>query len=337
MSAKEWGKGKGGVAHLIRLSDGDTCHASFSDFGARLVSLHLPDRRGEVLDVALGHDSLAEYENAQNQYTGATCGRYGNRIAGAAFSLDGKRFPLDANEGGNQLHGGKDGFHIRLWEIAELASDRVSFRLTSPEGDMGFPGRLEASVTYAFTAPMRFEIRHEARVTGQPTVVNLVHHSYFNLEGQGSGPIGAQELRINAEHYLPLGPGNIPSGALAPVKDTPFDFRKPRPMGAVTPPGGFDHNLCLSAGDAPQIEARDPASGRGFTLWTDQPGVQFYTGAHFAEGTRGKEGAVTGPHHGFALETQAWPDSPNQPDFPSTRLNPGEHYQHRMIFDFTPR
>lgn len=337
MLAKDWGRVQAGVAHLIEISDGGSCHASLSDFGARLVSLHLPDRQGRVVDVALGHDTLAEYEAAPNQYTGATCGRYGNRIAGAAFALDGKRFGLDANEGANQLHGGKDGFHLRLWQIAEQAADRVTFRLTSPEGDMGFPGALEALVTYAFTAEMQFEIRHEARVSGRPTVVNLVHHSYFNLAGQGSGPIAAQELRINAARYLPLGPGNIPAGELASVTGTPFDFRELRPLGATVPPGGFDHNLCLTAGAEPQIEARDPASGRGFTLWTNQPGVQLYTGAHFAKDTPGKGGAVTGPHHGFALETQGWPDSPNRPDFPSTRLNPGEVYLHRMVFDFTPR
>jgi aldose 1-epimerase len=163
-----------------------------------------------------------------------------------------------------------------------------------------------------------------------------VHHSYFNPAGEGCGTVDGLHLRIAAERYLPVGAGLIPTGEIAPVAGTPFDFRQARRLDAAVPQGGFDHNFCLEADPAPQIELRDPASGRGFTLWTNQPGVQVYTGSHLPEGLPGKAGARLGLRAGVALETQGWPDSPNRPGFPSTRLNPGEEYRHRMVFDLTP-
>jgi aldose 1-epimerase len=336
MAGTEWGRVRPGMAHLLTIKDGATCRASLSDFGARLVSLWTPDRSGILADIVLGHDTAAEYETPASGYIGATCGRYANRIAGGAFTLDGQACLLDQNEGANHLHGGRNGFDTALWQIEEATETLARFSLTSPHGDMGYPGALRAEVTYAFTAPAQFQITMTAQVTGAPTIVNMVNHAYFNLCGQGSGPIDAQLLHADAPRYLPVDASLIPAGEIAPVEATPFDFRTPRPLGKEAPPGGFDHNLCLAATSTPQITARDPASGRGFTLWTDQPGVQLYTAAHIPQGLRGKQGVPLGPRAGFTLETQCWPDSPNRPLFPSARLAPGETYLHRMYFNLMP-
>ncbi|MDQ2066121.1 aldose epimerase family protein [Xinfangfangia sp. CPCC 101601] len=326
-------------AHVIAIDDGGNCRARISDFGARLLDLWLPDAQGRLADVVLGHEKVAPYTKAAGLFTGATCGRFANRIAGAGFTLEGRRFELERNDGDNQLHGGSGGFHGKIWRINEVSPRAVRFALHAPEREMGYPGDLAASVRYAFTGPAQFEITMEAQVAGRATVVNMAHHSYFNLAGQGSGPIDAQLLRLDAPKYLPVDAQKIPIGAPAAVAGTAFDFRSLRALGALVPPGGFDHNFCLAARppDSPQIEARDPASGRGFRLWTNQPGVQLYTGGHFPEGLPGKGGALYGPRAGFALETQGWPDSPNRPDFPSTMLRPGESYLHRMVFDLSPR
>lgn len=336
MAVRDWGRVQPGMARLVSISDGAACCASLCDFGARLVTLWTPDRSGRPADIVLGHDTPADYETAASRYTGATCGRHANRIAGGAFALDGKPVQLDRNERGNHLHGGRGGFDARLWAIDEADASSVRFSLVSPDGDMGYPGTLRASASYAFTAPARLEITMTARVSDVPTVVNMVNHAYFNLAGQGTGPIDDQQLQILAGHYLPVDARLIPTGERAPVDGTVFDFRRPRVLGARTPPGGFDHNFCLAASDLPQIIARDPASGRGFTLWTDQPGVQLYTAAHIPDGLPGKEGAHLGPRAGFALETQCWPDSPNRPAFPPSRLDVGQAYLHRMVFDLTP-
>ena len=334
--AQEWGAIGPGIAKQVRITDGGDCHASLTNFGARLVGLTVPDRQGRQADIVLGHDSPAEYAAPASSYTGATCGRHANRISGAGFTLDGQHSVLDHNEGGNHLHGGADGFHAKLWRIAEMTGSKAHFTMISPEDDMGYPGALTASVIYEFSGPLRLEITLTARVSGAPTVCNLVHHSYFNPAGEGSGPVDALHLRITADHYLPVGAGLIPTGEQAPVAGTAFDFRRVRRLDAAIPPGGFDHNLCLPATTDPQIELRDPVSGRGFTLWTNQPGVQLYTAGHLPEGLPGKAGVRLGPRAGVALETQGWPDSPNQPSFPSTRLNPGETYRHRMVFDLSP-
>jgi aldose 1-epimerase len=336
MAGTDWGRVQPGMAHLLTIHDGAHCRATLSDFGARIVSLWTPDRNGTLADIVLGYDTPADYETPASRYIGATCGRYANRIAGGAFTLDGQACQLDQNEGANHLHGGRNGFDIVLWQIEEATGSLVRFSLTSPDGDMGYPGTLRTEVTYAFTAPAQFRITMTARVTGAPTVVNMVNHAYFNLAGQGTGPIDAQLLQADAPHYLPVDASLIPTGEVAPVEATHFDFRTARSLGKETPPKGFDHNLCLAAIEAPQITARDPASGRGFTLWTDQPGVQLYTAAHIPQGLPGKQGATLGPRAGFTLETQRWPDSPNRPEFPPARLAPGETYLHRMHFDLTP-
>lgn len=306
-------------------------------WGARLAELWVPDSKGNRADIVLGHDNAKDWAT-YGTYLGATCGRYGNRIAGGSFTLDGKTRPLDRNEGPKTLHGGSKGFDRKAWTIESHSDTHVTFALTSPGGDMGFPGTLHARTTYRI-AGRTLTIEMTA-TTDAPTVVNLVNHAYFNLEGQGAGDIMRQHLQIEASHYTPVDDQLIPTGEILTVAGTAFDFRQPRPIGAKLPgPKAFDHNLCLSApigadGLRPCLTATDPASGRRMQLSTNQPGVQLYTGAHF-DGP-GKQGAHYPRFAGFAAETQRFPDSPNRPQFPSARLNPDETYRHLMRFDFTP-
>ena len=310
---------------------------SLLTWGARLSELWVPDRKGIPADIVLGHDNPRDWET-HGTYLGATCGRYGNRIAKGSFTLDGKTFQLDQNEGQKTLHGGTKGFDRQTWAIENHSDTHVTFALTSPDGDMGFPGALHARTTYRIDR-QTLTIEMTA-TTDASTVVNLVNHAYFNLAGQGAGDIMGQHLQIEAAHYTPVDADLIPTGELRSVAGTAFDFRQPRTIGATLPdPKAFDHNLCLSAplgtdGLRPCLTATDPASGRRMRLSTTEPGVQLYTGAHF-DGP-GKQGARYPRFAGFAAETQRFPDSPNNPQFPSARLDPGETYRHGMRFDFTP-
>ena len=306
-------------------------------WGARLAELWVPDAKGIQADIVLGHDTLEDWQN-HGKYLGATCGRYANRIAGGRFTLDGRTIQLDRNEGAKTLHGGSQGFDLKIWSIDSHSDSHVTFATTSPDGEMGFPGSLHARTTYRIDGPtLTIEM---TATTDAPTIVNLVNHAYFNLAGQGAGDIMGQHLQVEAAHYLPVDADLIPTGEIRSVQNTAFDFRQSRPIGARLPgPKAFDHNLCLSAalgpdGLRPCLTATDPASGRRMTLSTTEPGVQLYTGAHF-DGP-GKQGAHYPQFAGFAAETQRFPDSPNNPQFPSARLDPGQTYRHVMRFDFTP-
>jgi aldose 1-epimerase len=307
-------------------------------WGARLAELWVPDAKGTLADIVLGHDSPQDWET-HGTYLGATCGRYANRIAGGRFTLDGRTIQLDRNEGSNTLHGGTRGFDRNHWAIDSHSDTHVTFATTSPDGDMGFPGTVQVLTTYRIDGPtLTIEM---TATSNAPTVVNLVNHAYFNLARHGTGDIMGQHLQIEAAHYLPVDADLIPTGEVRSVANTAFDFRQPRPIGATLPGlGGFDHTLCLSAplGNdrlRPCLTATDPASGRRMQLSTDQPGVQLYTGAHF-DGGPGKAGARYPRFAGFAVETQRFPNSPNMPHFPSARLDPGQTYRHEMRFDFTP-
>lgn len=306
-------------------------------FGARLAELWVPDAQGRMADIVLGHDSLDDWQR-HGRYLGATCGRYANRIAGGRFTLDGREVQLDRNEAANHLHGGASGFDLKVWDIESQSDRHVTFACLSAAGEMGYPGALAARVTYRIDGGLW--IRMEA-VSDAPTIVNLVNHAYFNLAGHTSGDVLDQVLQIEAEHFLPVDDQLIPTGTLRPVAGSAFDFRAARAIGAVLPGfGGFDHNFCLSSavgpdGLRPCLVAVDPASGRRMRLATTEPGVQLYTGAHF-DGGPGKAGARYPRFAGFAVETQRFPDSPNHPEFPSPRLDPGHGYRHLMHFDFTP-
>lgn len=306
-------------------------------WGARLAELWVPDRKGSLADIVLGHDSAQDWQT-HGTYLGATCGRYANRIAEGRFTLDGRTIQLDRNEGTRTLHGGSQGFDRKAWDIADHSGSHVTFATISPDGEMGFPGALQARTTYRIDG-LGLAIEMTA-TTDAPTVVNLVNHAYFNLAGQGAGDILGQHLQIEAGHYVPVDDQLIPTGEVLSVAGTPFDFRQPRPIGAQLPgPSAFDHSLCLSAptgtdGLRPCLAATDPASGRRMRLSTTEPGVQLYTGAHFHG--PGKAGAHYPRFAGFAAETQRYPNSPNLPHFPSARLDPGGKYRHVMRFDFTP-
>jgi aldose 1-epimerase len=322
--------------HEIAL-DGAGLKLKLLTYGARLAELWVPDRDGVLADIVLGHDNLDDWQS-HGSYVGATCGRYGNRISGGRFSLDGTAVQLDQNEGAQHLHGGSAGLDQTIWQIESHSDTHVTFAATSPAGHMGYPGTLMARTTYRIDAGLVIEM--EASTTA-PTIVNLVHHSYFNLAGQGSGDILGQSLQIEAGHFAPVDDRNIPTGEVLSVTDTPFDFRLLRRIGDRMPgPGGFDHNLCLSApiaadGLRPCLVAVDPVSGRRLQLWTTEPGLQLYTGAHFS-GSPGKAGTRYPRFAGFAAETQRFPDSPNHPHFPSAQLEPHQTYRHVMRYAFTP-
>jgi aldose 1-epimerase len=328
----------GADVYAATLSSPAGLYVKLLTYGARLAELWVPDRHGVSADIVLGCDTLDDWQT-HGVYLGATCGRYANRIADSCFTLDGASFHVDRNEGAQHLHGGTAGFDLKLWKIESHSADHVTFATTSADGEMGYPGAVEAWVTYRI-AGLGLEIKMGATTT-RPTVINLVNHSYFNLAGQQSRNILGQHLQVDARFYLPVDAQLIPTGEVLSVNETAFDFRQSRPIGATLPgPAGFDHNLCLSAsldanGLRPCLVAEDPLSGRRMQLSTTEPGVQLYTGAHF-NGGPGKSGASYSRFAGFAVETQRFPDSPNTPHFPSVRLEPGQIYRYQMQFDFSP-
>lgn len=325
----------------FRLTGGDT-EIEIMTFGAILRRLTRPDRHGKIEDIAIGYDDPADYV-ANPGNAGAICGRLSNRLAYGKFSLDGIDYQLPTNSGAHHLHGGTPGFGKRFW-TAEPNPDNnaVTFRIHSPDGDQGYPGTLDASATYRVDVDGALELTMEA-VTDRATIVNLIYHGYWNLSGHGSGGIGNQMLTVAADSFTEVTEEKIPTGNTLPVAGTPYDFTTLHPIKnriAETWPGiGYDHNFCLANYDGGmRFAARvfDPESGRGFSLFTNQPGVQFYTAAHFkAQPTSGKDGALYREYAGFALETQAFPDSPNHSNFPSVVLRPAETYHHQMRFAFS--
>jgi aldose 1-epimerase len=314
-------------------------------YGAIITSWRVPDRTGEMADIVLGFDDPAAYVKDNSPYFGAVVGRYGNRIAKAQFTIDGQVYKLAANNGPNHLHGGLKGFDKLLWNAQTnkiMGGSGVTFTRTSPDGEEGYPGALKVSVSYSLTDKNELQVSYEA-TTDKPTVVNLTQHSYFNLAGQGNGDILNHELRINADRYTPVDETLIPTGELATVDTTPFDFRKPTAIGArinsehpqIQFGNGYDHNWVLArAGDGLSLAAEvyEPKSGRTLQVSTTEPGMQFYTG-NFLDGTiTGKEGRVYRQRYAFCLETQHFPDSPNHATFPSTILRPSGTYRSRTVF-----
>jgi aldose 1-epimerase len=318
------------------------------DYGGIIVGLDVPDRDGRSADVVLGHDTLEGYVE-HSPYFGAIIGRYGNRIAGGRFTLDGRQYQLARNDGEQHLHGGARGFDKALWSMATFEREHdagVTFALTSPDGDEGYPGRLQAQVTYTLTAQRELVVDYLA-TTDHATIVNLTQHSYFDLSA-GESDVLSHELTIDAGRFTPVDATLIPTGELAPVAGTPFDFRSPAPIGArIDVPhaqlrfaGGYDHNFVLerppsSRALAHAARVREPGSGRVLDVHTTEPGLQFYSG-NFLDGTiRGKHGRVYGHRSGLCLETQHFPDSPNKPQFPTVVLRPGEELRSRTVFTFS--
>jgi aldose 1-epimerase len=313
-------------------------------YGGIITSLRVPDRTGKLDDIVLGFDSLEDYLK-DHPFFGAIIGRYGNRIAKGQFILGGQTYKLATNNGPNHLHGGNKGFDKVLWDVQPVAgSNALTFTRTSPDGEEGYPGNLRVRVTYTLTDKNELIVDYSA-TTDKPTPVNLTQHSYFNLAGQASGDVLGHELMLNADRYTPVDDTLIPTGELAPVAGTPFDFRKPTAIGSringthpqLKAGGGYDHNWVLNRkGSGLQLAARvtEPRTGRTLEVATTEPGIQFYSGNFLDGKLTGKGGAVYKHRTGFCLETQHFPDSPNQPKFPSTILKPGEEYKTRTVFTF---
>jgi aldose 1-epimerase len=327
-------------------------------FGGVIQTFEVPDAAGEVENVVLGYPDLEGYYTEGDPYFGALIGRYGNRIAEGRFTLDGQTYQLPLNDGPNTLHGGPGGFSERVWTATDVSDGEVAalqLELVSDDGDQGFPGTLTTTVTYTLDAESRLTVHYEA-TTDAPTVVNLTQHTYWNLAGEGSGDVYDHELQLNASGFTPVGETLIPTGEIAPVEGTPFDFREPTAIGArirvadqqLLYGQGYDHNWVLDREDDGAREGsdsedaleeaavlHDPDSGRTLTISTTEPGIQFYSG-NFLNGTLvGTGGGVYRQGDGLALETQHFPDSPNQPDFPSTVLRPGEVYDSTTVFELT--
>jgi aldose 1-epimerase len=328
---------------LYTLTNKNGMTVSIMNYGATIVNIIVPDRNGKMGDVALGFDHFAPYVRA-TAYFGAVVGRYGNRIAKGQFELAGKIYHLPINNGPNSLHGGLHGFDKYVWKEEAVDSDSpaVRFSMLSPDGDQGYPGNLFVSVTYTLDDENALHIAYQA-TTDQPTVINLTNHSYFNLAGAGSGTILDQVITLHADHYLPVDATQIPTGEIKAVAGTPWDFLQPTKIGlhlkeTGARPLGYDHNFVLNKGFfskyALAAEVEDPVSGRTMKVYTDQPGVQFYTG-NFLDGTiTGKDGKVYRQHDAFCLETQHFPDSPNHSNFPSTVLQPGDTYETSTVYQF---
>ncbi|MEW9856647.1 aldose epimerase family protein [Novosphingobium sp. M1R2S20] len=337
----------GTAVTAITLQADNGVSATILSYGATLQKLMAPDREGKVEDVLLGYDDLKDYVDHPN-YFGVTVGRYANRIAGGRFSLDGKTYQLPLNDKTNSLHGGGKGFDKVVWKVASIKSGPVARAVlthTSPDGDSGYPGKVDATVTYTLDEAGNLGITFEAK-TDKPTVINMTNHAIFDMAGQGSNDTAMDHLlTIPAARYTPVDETLIPTGELRRVEGTVFDFRQPRPIEDGLRNGqnqqivhgrGYDHNFALDKGvtRTPELAARleDPGSGRVLEVLTTEPGLQFYSG-NFLDGTLvGKGGTLYRMGDGIALEPQKFPDAPNHPDFASARVDPGKPYRHAMIY-----
>lgn len=331
--------------YVLKNKNGMT--AVFTNYGGRLVSLFVPDKNGKMTDVVVGFDNIQDYVNATEPYFGATIGRYGNRIAKGKFTLDGKQYTLAINNPPNHLHGGKKGFHYIVWNATQLNDSTLELHYTSPDGEEGYPGNLDVKVIYALTADNGLTMDYEA-TTDKKTVINLTNHAFFNLNGEGSGTINDHLLLVNAENYTPIDSTLIPTGKIEPVAGTPFDFRQAVTIGSRLDTNandqlkygkGYDHNFVLAV--APSQELRHAAtitgdkSGISMEIFTQEPGLQFYGGNFMQSMNTFKSGVKDDFRTAFCLETQHFPDSPNQPTFPGTVLNPGEVYKTKSIYKFS--
>ena len=342
-----FGNVEGRLAHAYLLDGGEGLSLRVTDYGARLVSLWVPGRDGRAEDIVLGFDDAQSYARSP-AYFGATVGRYGNRIARGQFTLQGREYRVDCNEGGNHLHGGQHGWDSRVWE-ADAGEESVTFRARSAPGEMGFPGGCEVTSTYTLLG-RSLRITMEA-IPSETTVINMVHHSYFNLAGHASGNVLRQRMRLSSDYYTPVDEALLATGEVLVVDGTPYDFRELRPIGASAGNGltinsdiasgvsvEYDHNWCLRGGGADLSEAAevfDPVSGRRMHLSTSEPGVQMYTGGYLDDHIMGKDATRYCKNAGFTLETQKFPDSPRFSHFPTATVGAGELYRHTMLFEFS--
>jgi aldose 1-epimerase len=337
---------KGKKTGLYTLKNKNGLVAQITNYGAIIVSIYVPDSKGNMADIVQGYDTIQEYIDGNSPYMGAVCGRCANRIAKGKFTLLGKEYTLAVNNGPNHLHGGIKGFSSAIWDVREISDSCVIMEYFSTDGEEGYPGNLKVSVSYTLTEANELRLDYHATTT-KATVVNLAGHSYFNLAGEGSGSIYNHELMINGAFITPTDETNIPSGEIISVKGTPFDFTRPRKIGSEIDKAdeqlkfgaGYDHNWVLNHRTGTlglAVVAHDPVSGRILEVFTTQPGVQLYT-ANWIDGETGKGGKKYGRRWAFCLETQHFPDSINKPHFPSTILNPGEEYKHSCVYKFTAK
>jgi len=337
----------GQAVDVYTLTNSQRVEVRIMTFGGIVLSVRVPDRNGKLDDVVLGFDSLEPYFT-NSPYFGAIIGRYGNRIANGKFALDGTEYTLPKNNGPNTLHGGVKGFHKVVWQAEPLEKKNgvaLVLRYTSKDGEEGFPGNLKTKVTYTLTDSNELAIDYEA-TTDKATPVNLTSHSYFNLAGQGTGDVLADELQINADRFIPVDKTLIPTGELRPVKGTPMDFTKPTAIGAhikdnydqLTMALGYDQTFVLNRkGSGLEFAARvhEPSTGRILEIETTEPGVQFYAANNLDGSLTGKQGRVYKQYYALCLETQHFPDSPNHPGFPSTILRAGETYHSKTVYKFS--
>jgi len=332
---------------LYTLKNSNGLEVAITNYGGRIVGILAPDKEGNFEDICLGYNSLDEYFSNQEQYFGALIGRYGNRIANGKFTLDGQEYTLAQNDGPNHLHGGPKGFHAVVWDVVESSASSLKLHYLSADMEEGYPGNLDVTVTYTLNDENELKIEYSA-TTDKPTVVNLTNHCYFNLAGEGSGEtVNNHYLTINADQFTPVNSTLIPVGENANVEGTPFDFRTPKQIGRDIEQQheqllfgkGYDHNFVLNKANEGEmtLAARvvEPVSGRAMEVYTSEPGVQFYGGNFMNGKNSGKAGVPYGHRMGFCLETQHFPNSPNQENFPSTRLNPGETYSTTTIYKFS--
>lgn len=335
---------KGKEVKLFTLKNKQGIVTQITNYGGRVVNLWVPDKEGNYEDIVLGYETLEGYLNSNEIYFGALIGRYGNRIAKGEFMLEDTLYSLAQNNNENHLHGGIEGFNNVVFDAKQISGNTLELDYTSPHLEEGYPGELEVRVEYQLTDDNELKITYRAS-TDRPTPVNLTHHSFFNLHGAGNGTINDHILQINADHFTPVDEGLIPTGEIASVEGTPMDFRNPTPIGERLDRDdeqlkfgkGYDHNWVLSpSGEGLTFAARvvEPASGRTLEVYTNEPGLQFY-GGNFLDGSdTGKEGKSYEHRSAFCLETQHFPDSPNQPEFPSTILQPGEEYHSVCVYKF---
>jgi aldose 1-epimerase len=338
---------EGKKTFLCTIKNKNGIEIAVTNYGAKVVSLLVPDKNDNMVDVVTGHPSIAEYLKTEEPYFGAVCGRYGNRIADGRFTLDGIVYDsLAINNGPNSLHGGIKGFNAVVWEMKKMNDQTLRLKYTAKDGEEGFPGKLEVQVLYHISDDNTFIIRYKA-VTDKPTVLNLTNHSYFNLSGAGDEYIGDHVLQINADTYLPTDATNIPCGEPANVEDTPMDFREPHTIGKRINDDheqlkfgkGYDHTFILRKDeDDSELNfcaiAYSPKSGIFMVCFTTEPGVQLYTGNWMTGNFAGKNGKRYPERSAFCLETQHYPDSPNRPEYPSTVLRPGEQFDSTTVYKF---
>ncbi|KAL6518913.1 hypothetical protein OROHE_017666 [Orobanche hederae] len=349
-------KNDGRRLEIYEIRKGDFS-VNVTNYGARIVSVLLPDKYGKLADVVLGYDTTDQYKN-DTRHFGAIVGRVANRIAGAKFTLNGTVYKLDANSGNNSIHGGKKGFSELAWNVKEHvkcgSSPKITFTYNSSDGEEGFPGKVQASVTYALVGPYNLIVKMKAKAINKATPINLAQHSYWNLGGHDSGNILSDELQLFASNITPVGDDQIPTGKIVPVKSTPYDFLEPRVIkeqleklsegpkpkkGSKPKPKGYDINYVVDGGDGPDMKpvavVYNKKSGREMRLSATAPGVQLFTANNL--NSTGKGGHLYQSHAALCLETQGFPDSVNHLEFPSQIILPGNSYEHRMLYSFSIR